>query len=340
LYRPAWSGLRVVPTSPTAYNQTLAFASEKKRMTLTPLPPTPVVSIVTPTYNMGRFLGETMDSVLSQDYPYIEYIVMDGGSSDETVEILRDYEQRYPGRFTWISEKDAGQSDAVNKGFLRTKGQIFTFLNSDDTYLPGAVRAAVEAFVAHPEVAVVYGDAWYTDEQNAVIKKYTVSPYSHAELGRSCCICQPAALVRADVFREAGMLDVNLHLTLDYDLWLKISAGYPMFKIDRPMANSRMWADNKTLSRRRVTFQEVVKILQRNRGYVPLNWVYGYAAFLLDGKDGFYQVSQPSLRGFALATMMGLWFNRRRPWQFITEILLNTRLAGYVYWDPDRPRVG
>ena len=166
-------------------------------MKVSSLPAQPLVSIVTPSYNMARFLGETMDSVLSQDYPNIEYIVMDGGSTDNTVDILRDYESRYPGRFTWISENDSGQSDAINKGFLRSKGQIFTFLNSDDTYLPGVVRAAVEAFQAHAEAAVVYGDAWYTDEQNAVIKKYTVSPYDYAELGRSCCICQPAALVRA-----------------------------------------------------------------------------------------------------------------------------------------------
>ena len=115
----------------------------------------PLVSIVTPSYNMARFLGETMDSVLSQDYSNIEYIVMDGGSTDNTVDILRDYESRYPGRFTWISENDSGQSDAINKGFLRSKGQIFTFLNSDDTYLPGVVRAAVEAFQAHAEAPLL-----------------------------------------------------------------------------------------------------------------------------------------------------------------------------------------
>jgi len=305
---------------------------------LKPLQPAPLVSIVTPTYNMGRFLAETMDSVLTQDYPNIEYIVMDGGSTDQTVEILRDYERRYPGRFTWISEKDGGQSDAINKGFLRCKGPIFTFLNSDDTYLPGAVRAAVDAFLAHPEAAVVYGDAWYTDEQNAIIKKYPVDPYDYERLGTLCHICQPAAFLRAEAFREAGMLNVDLHLTLDYDLWLKISAKHPMFKIDRPMANSRMWADNKTLSRRRTTFREVVQILRHHRGYVPLNWTYGYASFLLDGKDGFYEVSRPSIGGLSLAAVMGLWFNRTRPWKFVKECLLNSRLASHMFWNRNRPR--
>ena len=139
----------------------------------------PLVSIVTPTYNMGRFLGETIESVMAQDYPNIEYLVMDGGSTDDTIEILRDYERRYPGRFTWISERDGGQSDAINKGFLRCQGEIFTFLNADDTYLPNAVRQAVDAFQEHPQAAVVYGDAWYTNEQNAIIRRFPAQPYDY-----------------------------------------------------------------------------------------------------------------------------------------------------------------
>lgn len=182
-------------------------------------------------------------------------------------------------------------------------------------------------------MAVVYGDAYYTDEQNAIIKKYPVDPYDYQRLGSLCCICQPAALIRSEVFREAGMLDVSLHLTLDYDLWLKISARHSMFKIDRAMANSRMWADNKTLSRRRTTFREVVKILRKHRGYVPVNWVYGYAAFLLDGKDGFYQVSDLTVPAVSLATVMGLWYNRTCPWKFIAECVSNLGLLGRTYWE-------
>jgi glycosyltransferase involved in cell wall biosynthesis len=293
--------------------------------------PMPLVSIVTPTYNMGRFLAETMESVLSQDYPNIEYFVFDGGSSDNTVEVLRAMEARFPGRFTWVSEKDNGQCDAVNKGYVAAHGEIFTFLNSDDTYLPGAVRAAVEGFAEHPEAAVVYGDAWYTDEGNSVIKRYPVDPYSYERLGTLCHLCQPAAFLRADVYGEVGRLDESLHLTLDYDLWLKISARYALWKINRPLANSRMWADNKTLSRRRTTFREVVQILDKHRGYVPLNWVYGYAQFLLDGKDGFYEIPQISMRSMALGALMGLWYNRRRPWKFAAECWANAPLAGRMY---------
>jgi glycosyltransferase involved in cell wall biosynthesis len=280
-----------------------------------------------------------MESVLSQNYAAIEYIVMDGGSSDGTVELLKDFERRHPGRFTWVSEKDGGQSDAINKGFLRCRGEIFTFLNSDDTFLPGAVEAAVEAFREHPEAAVVYGDAWYTDEQNAIIKKYPVDPYDYDRLGTLCHICQPAAFIRAGAFREAGMLDVSLHLTLDYDLWLRISARHPMWKIDRVLANSRMWADNKTLSRRRTTFREVVQILRKHRGYVPVNWTFGYAAFLLDGKDGFYQVSDITVTSVALAVAMGLWFNRTKPWKFIAECFHFARPAVRMMLTGERPGV-
>jgi glycosyltransferase involved in cell wall biosynthesis len=288
---------------------------------------TPLVSIVTPTFNMGRFLPETMDSVLSQNYPNIEYIVVDAASTDNTVEILKDYELRFPGRFTWISEPDRGQSDAVNKGFLRSRGEIFTFLNSDDTYLPGAVSRAVEAMQANPSAAVVYGDAYYTAEDNSIYRRYPVDPYDYARLGSLCHICQPAAFLRAAAFREAGMLDTSLHLTLDYDLWLKISERHPLLKIDHFLAKSRMWADNKTLSRRRVTFQEVVRILKKHRGYVPLNWVYGYAAFLRDGKDGFHEYSKPSLITYLFTLGMGFYFNPFRFYRFTGECLASIGTA-------------
>jgi glycosyltransferase involved in cell wall biosynthesis len=288
----------------------------------------PLVSIVTPSYNMARFLPETIESVLAQDYPNIEYIVMDGGSNDGTVELLKSYGSR----FRWVSEADQGQSDAVNKGYQQSGGEIFTFLNADDTFLPGAVTAAVDAFLKEPDVAVVYGDAWYTDEENRIIRAYPVDPYDYERLGTLCHICQPAAFLRADVFGEVGMLDTSLHLTLDYDLWLRISEKYRMRKIDRPLANSRMWADNKTLSRRRTTFEEVVRILKRHRGYVPLNWVYGYAGYLRDGSDGFYHVPPVSLITAAKAFRMGLQYNPGKPHRFVAECFAHLGQAGRMFY--------
>lgn len=283
----------------------------------------PLVSVVTPTYNMARFLPETIESVLSQDYPRIEYIVMDGGSTDGTLDILK----RFEGRLTWFSARDKGQSDAVNKGFLRTTGEIFTFLNADDVYFPGAVRAAVDTFRDHPDAGVVYGDAVYTREDGSVIKQYPVLPYDHDWLGHQCYICQPASFIRSEVFREVGMLDPSLHLTLDYELWLRISTRWKMRKVDYVLATSRMYADNKTLSRRADTFREVFKITKQYRGYVPLNWIYGYAGHLLDGRDDFFEPSQPSLKKYTLAFLLGLRYNPTRPVKFLGECVGGAGLA-------------
>ena len=128
--------------------------------------PTPLVTIVTPSYNQGRFIRATIESVLSQDYGAIEYIVMDGGSTDNTAAVVREYSSR----LKWISEKDRGQSDAINKGFRMAKGEIVSWLNSDDFILPGAVSLAVKAFERQPEIMAVYGEGYLIDENEKINK--------------------------------------------------------------------------------------------------------------------------------------------------------------------------
>src|SRR3989337_3125219 len=141
----------------------------------------PLVSIVTPSYNQGSFLEETIRSVLGQDYPHLEYIIVDGGSSDGSGEII----QRYSDRLAWwISEPDQGQTDAINKGFSRAKGEIFAWLNSDDTYLPGAVSEAVSFLSSHPEVGMVYGDANLIDDSGKVIGKFPARQTDYRRLMR------------------------------------------------------------------------------------------------------------------------------------------------------------
>jgi glycosyltransferase involved in cell wall biosynthesis len=275
----------------------------------------PMVSIVTPSFNMARFLPETIESVLSQDYPRIEYIVMDAGSTDGTLDILRSYGDR----IRWISEKDNGQADAVNKGFERSTGEIFTFLNADDVYYPGAVSAAVNAFLEHRECAVVYGDANYTRDDGSILSPYPVQPFDSRLLAHLCYICQPASFIKRSVFAEVGMLDPSLHLTLDYDLWLRIAKRYPMHKVDRVLATCRMYAGNKTIGRREETFREIVRITRRHCNYVPLNWLYGYAGFKLDGRDGFFEHSPASLKKFLLTLLLGLRYNPTRPHKLLWE---------------------
>jgi glycosyltransferase involved in cell wall biosynthesis len=283
----------------------------------------PLVTIVTPTYNMGHFLRETIESVLSQDYPHIQYIVMDAGSKDDTVEVLKSYGSR----LEWVSEPDEGQSDAVNKGFLRARGEIFTFLNADDIYYPGAVRAGVEAFARRPDAGVVYGNAWYTQEDGSAFKRCPVLPYDYDLLGHLCYICQPASFLRSKVWAEMGGLDKSLHLTLDYDLWLRIADRYPMVHVAQDLATSRMYKENKSLGRRRESFREIVRIMQRHRRYVPLNWLYGYAGFILDGKDNFYEASEPSVLKYLLTLGMGVWYNPLRPHLFLRECAANVGLG-------------
>ncbi|HLA97025.1 MAG TPA: glycosyltransferase family 2 protein, partial [Anaerolineales bacterium] len=141
----------------------------------------PLVSIVTPSFNQGRFLEETIQSVLAQDYPRIEYLIVDGGSTDGSLEIIRRYADRLG---WWVSEPDRGQTEALNKGFARARGEIFAWLNSDDTYLPQAVSEAVAYLQAHPEAGMVYGDANLVDEHGRVIGKFPARQTDYQRLRR------------------------------------------------------------------------------------------------------------------------------------------------------------
>src|SRR5512136_2224736 len=129
----------------------------------------PTVSIITPSFNQAHFIEETIRSVLAQDYPNLEYIIVDGGSTDGSVEII----QKYAGHLAWwVSEKDKGHADALNKGFAHARGDILAWLNSDDTYYPGAVAEAVTYLQSHPETGMVYGDADLTDNAGHVIGRF------------------------------------------------------------------------------------------------------------------------------------------------------------------------
>jgi glycosyltransferase involved in cell wall biosynthesis len=135
----------------------------------------PLITIITPSYNQSRYLEETIRSVLGQDYPAIEYFIIDGGSTDSSVEIIRSYESQISG---WVSEKDRGQAEAINKGFQRASGEYIAWLNSDDTYQPGAIRAAIETFQKHPEAGIVYGNVLSIDENSQPFNLQTFQPYN------------------------------------------------------------------------------------------------------------------------------------------------------------------
>jgi len=232
----------------------------------------PLVSIVTPSYNQGRFLRYSIESVLNQSYPHIEYVVIDGGSSDESVEILKSYGNK----FKWVSEPDEGQTDAINKGFRLIRGDIRAYLNSDDVLLPKSVERIVDYLNKNPEVDLVYGDAYYIDENGKITGKYNTAEYSFSRLMQDCCICQPAAFWRTRIAKKVGLFDKSLNYVMDYDYWLRIDRiGGIIMHIPDMLACSRLYPETKTLSARREIYREIFKICQKHGGYVDLNYFYG-----------------------------------------------------------------
>ena len=286
----------------------------------------PLISIVTPTYNMGRFLEETIRSVLSQDYPNIEYIVMDAVSTDETPAIL----ERYRGRLQSYSEPDRGTADAINKGFARSHGAFFAYLNADDTYLPGAISTAVRALEAEPELGVVYGDAQWVDEAGRLLAPYPVQVFNAALLAQECFICQPAAFLRREAFELAGRMDVDLRYAYDYELWIRISRLFPMRKIDGILATSRMHQENKTVGQRHSVLRENLRMLRSHYGYVPFRPVHAYASYLVDRRDQFFEPLRPSIFKYVLSLPLGLRYNVRRPFRFLREWTGIMSLAGLL----------
>jgi len=268
----------------------------------------PLVSIVTPSYNMAAFLEETIQSVLNQDYPHIEYIVIDGGSNDGTLEILRKYE----GRLRYLSEPDRGQTDAINKGFHLSRGSVFAFLCADDIYLPGAVSTAVRHLLANPGHAGIYGEGYLIDENGTNLGRYPTREFDPELLKTECFICQPAAFLWRQPFLEAGLMNVDLRCGLDYDLWIRLARRHTLLKVDDYLAASRMHHGAKTLHERAAVFKASIDLLQAHYGYAPYSHIYGYCCALLDPRDGFFEPVPPSLAKYGLALAYGSWRNARQ----------------------------
>ncbi|MCL6508239.1 MAG: glycosyltransferase [Bryobacteraceae bacterium] len=281
------------------------------------MPDLPLVSIVTPCFNSARYLEHAIQSVLSQDYPRIEYIVMDGGSTDGSLEILR----RYEGKLLWHSGPDRGQCDAINRGFLWSGGSIFGFLCADDAYLPGAVSTAVRHMLANPEYAGVYGEGWLVDGSGRILRAYPTQPFDPALLQKQCFICQPAAFLWREVFADVGMLDPDLHYGLDYDLWIRVARKYRLLKLNEFLAVSRMHVGAKTLRDRAAVYRANIRVVRKHFSYVPFRHVYGYACSLLDSRDGFFEPVPPSLGKYWLAVALGCRINFRYLRRFWTEAL-------------------
>jgi glycosyltransferase involved in cell wall biosynthesis len=217
-----------------------------------------LVSVVTPSFNQARYLESTIESVLSQDYPHIEYIVIDGASTDGSIEIIKKYQNRLA---YWISEKDNGQADAINKGFARARGEIIAWLNSDDYYLPNAISAIVKVFEENPDTVMIYGDILAVNE---VGQTFNVLKFKQLSLEDLLCfqiIGQPAVFFRREVYEKTGGLDTTFHFLLDHHLWIRIAQHGEILHIPQTWAAARYHAEAKNRAKAAEFGREAFRIL-------------------------------------------------------------------------------
>ena len=222
-----------------------------------------LVSIITPSFNQAAFLEQTLRSVLEQDHPNNEYIVIDGASTDGSVELIQKYQDRLA---FWVSEKDSGQAEAINKGLARATGDIVAWINSDDFYFPGAIASAVKVFETHPEAGLVYGDTVAVDEKGEFIHFPKYAQWSLEDLLTFNIIGQPAVFMRRDVLLKAGFLDPSFHFLLDHQLWIRMASHAPMVYVPERWAAGRFHESAKNVAQAEKFGEEAFRILEWAKG--------------------------------------------------------------------------
>jgi glycosyltransferase involved in cell wall biosynthesis len=224
-----------------------------------------LVSIVTPSYNQAQFLEQTIASVLSQDYPHIQYIIIDGNSSDGSVDIIRKHAAHLA---YWVSEPDTGQVDALQKGFMQATGDIFCWLNSDDIYLSTTViSSVVKLFLTNPQAQVITGAGAFIDEQGQHLRAIQAEPLMTSYQNIRCrnMILQPATFFKRDILARVP-LDSSLNYVFDWDFWIRLAKETNFLVVEQAWAGYRWWRENKTASRTSKRTLEQAQVLRRYLG--------------------------------------------------------------------------
>ena len=283
----------------------------------------PRVSIITPSFQQAAYLRACIESVLSQDYSSLDYLVVDGGSSDGSVEILRSYGDR----LRWQSAPDDGQADAINAGLRQTTGEIVGFLNSDDLLQPDAVASAVKALLDHPGVDVVYGRASVIDSAGQSLRAFPTRAFDPDIFVQHCFISQPASFWRRSLHDRFGGFSTKFDHTLDYEFWIRVMRGGAKFLfVDEEWAAAREHAEAKSQQLRGEIFRQIRDLQLRHLGYCGRNWWEQYLRYLRDEQGGLWRFlpGKKDQRLYLLA-----W------WPYM---LWRRRLGGPLFYRPEHWR--
>lgn len=247
----------------------------------------PKITIITPTYNQANYIERTIESILNQNYPNIEYIVMDGGSTDGTIDILKSYGDR----IIWSSKKDKGQADAINKGLKIATGEICAYINSDDTYEPDAFKKVAKFFVDNPEKKWVYGKCRIIDENDNEIRKSVtrykntmLKNYSYSKLLIENYISQPATFWKNELHSELGLFDESEYHVMDYEFWLRVGSKYPAGVINEYISNFRFYSNSKSGLQTKERFQDELRVAKKySKGNAMINFLHQLNYFKIVG---------------------------------------------------------
>lgn len=259
-------------TAKTTLDTLTKIATQDQRLNQPTLKKYPKISVITPTYNQARYIERTIDSVLDQNYPNLELIVVDGKSTDNTVGILKKYGKK----IKWVSEKDKGQTNAMNKGFKMATGDILTYLNSDDTHEKSTLFKIASYFKSHPKSLIAYGKGKYIDQDDRYLEDYPNNIVSLNSMFYECGICQPTVFFKRQLWNKVGEFDESYHSVMDYNYWVRALKVTKFKFINEYLANYRLHSDSKTVSQRQLTYREIIRASKNLYNKVSFNWVIGY----------------------------------------------------------------